>query len=222
MRKKTLVVVFLGAFGGGTGCDPASGVKPTSDTQPLPQMILTPQEEPPLKDASAYAKRAYEWLCKDEYDKSLKDYDQAIRLEPDRASYRNSRGFTWHMKSIHDKDRVACEELALADYAAAIHLTPDYASAINNCAWLLATTKADRCRNGKLAVDEATIACELSGWKAPGYLDTLSCAYAEIGDFEQGIRWQQKALEDPSYQKEEGENAQIKLALFRKKQPFRE
>ncbi|MBX9628152.1 MAG: hypothetical protein K2X82_30420 [Gemmataceae bacterium] len=101
-------------------------------------------------------------------------------------------------------------------------LDPKYASAIKNRAWIRATSKVDRCRNGEVAVEEATKACELTGWKNPGYIDTLSCAYAEVGDFDQAIRWQKKALEDPSYQREEGENARAKLALYGKKRPFRE
>jgi hypothetical protein len=67
-----------------------------------------------------------------------------------------------------------------------------------------------------------TKACELTGWENAGYLDTLSVAYAEVGDFEQAIRWQAKALQGPAYQKEDGKSAREKLALFRKKQPFRE
>jgi tetratricopeptide (TPR) repeat protein len=128
----------------------------------------------------------------------------------------------WHMKGIQDKDRPACEDRALSDYAEAIRLDPKRASAINNRAWLLATSKVDRCRNGKVAVEEATKACELTGWKNPGYIDTLSCAYAEIGDFGQAIRWQKKALEDPSYRQDEGENAITKLALFGDQKPFME
>jgi tetratricopeptide (TPR) repeat protein len=178
-------------------------------------------EEAPLKDADAYAARAYEWLGTD-YDKALKDYDRAIQLEPGRAAFWNGRGFTWHMKSIGDADRPACEDRALSDYAGAIRIEPKYASAINNRAWLRATSKVDRCRDGKLAVEEATRACELTGWKNAGYLDTLSVAYAEAGDFERAIHWQRKALEDPSYAQEEGENSREKLALFGRKQPFRE
>lgn len=174
-------------------------------------------------DAEAYAKRAYAWLSKGNYDKAISDYDQAIRLQPGNAAFLNSRGFTWHMKSIDDKDRPACEDRALSDYAEAIRIDPNNASAVNNRAWLWATSKADRCRNGKQAVEEATKACELTGWKNAGYLDTLSVAYAEVGNYEQAIQWQKKALEDPSYQKEEGQNAREKLALYgRKQQPFRE
>jgi tetratricopeptide (TPR) repeat protein len=175
-----------------------------------------------LDDAAAYAARAYDWLREGDYGKALKDYDRAIRLQPDRAALWNARGFTWHMKGIGDEDRPACEDRALSDYAAAMRLDPQYASAINNRAWILATSKVDRCRDGQAAVAEATKACELTGWKNPGYIDTLSCAYAEIGDFEQAIRWQKKALQDPSYQQEEGENGGAKLTQYGKKQPFRE
>lgn len=175
-----------------------------------------------MEDADAYAERAYEWLCKGNCANALKDYDAAVRLKPENAAFLNSRGFTWHMKGIGEEDRPVCEDRALSDYAAAIRIDPKYASAINNRAWLLATSKVDRCRNGQVAVEEATKACELTQWKNPGYLDTLSVAYAEVGDFEQAIRWQKKALEDPVYAEEEGRNAKKKLALFGKKQPFRE
>lgn len=197
------------------GCDRGSGAKDN------PNKEREPVKEPALKDADAYAARAYEWLSTD-YDKALKDYDRAIQLEPERAAFWNGRGFAWHMKSIGERDRPACEDRALSDYAEAIRLDPSYASAINNRAWLRATSKANQCRDGNLAVKEATKACELTAWKNPGYLDTLSVAYAEVGDFEQAIRWQKKALEDPSYVTEEGANAREKLALFAKKRPFRE
>jgi tetratricopeptide (TPR) repeat protein len=180
------------------------------------------KEDPALKDADAYAARAYDWLCKGNYDKSLKDYDSALQLNPADAAFLNSRGFTWHMKSIEDRDRTACEERALTDYAEAIRIDPKNASAINNRAWLWATSKVDRCRNGKKAVEEATKACELTDWKNADYLDTLSVAYAEVGDFEQAIRWQKKALEEPAYQKEQGKIARAKLTQFGEKQPFRE
>lgn len=179
-------------------------------------------EDAALKDADAYAARAYDWLCDSDYDKALKDYGRAIQLEPGRAAFWNSRGFTWHMKGIGDGDRPGCEDRALSDYAEAIRLDPRNASALNNRAWLRATSKVDRCRAGEQAVEEVTTACVLTAWKNPGYLDTLSVAHAEIGEFVQALHWQRKALEDPSYAREEGDNAREKLALFAKERPFRE
>src|SRR5262249_8462120 len=101
----------------GPGCTPPDRVNPGPASGYKPRNVSRPNEETPLKDADAYATRAYDWLCKDDFARSLKDYDLAIQLEPDRADFWNARGFTWHMKSIQDKDRPSCEDRALSDYA---------------------------------------------------------------------------------------------------------
>jgi tetratricopeptide (TPR) repeat protein len=173
-------------------------------------------------NAQAYAARASAWLNEGEYDRAIADYDQAVRLKPESAAYFTSRGFTWHMKGIRDKDRSKCEERALSDYAEAIRLQPEFAFAINNRAWILATCSIDRFRNGKLAVEEATKACELTGWQNAGHFDTLSVAYAEVGDFEEAIKWEEKALEDPTYERDDGDAAREKLDLYSQRKPFRE
>ena len=77
-------------------------------------------------------------------------------------------------------------------------------------------------RDGKAAAAEATRACDLTGWTNAGDLDTLSVAYGEIGDFEQAVAWQRRALEDATYAREEGDKARTKLALYSKQRPFRE
>ncbi len=221
MPIKVLILV-IGVYGAGlaAGCDTSDGGRLKARRTSSPSESSQLDEEPVLKDAIAYATRAHGFVSEGEYDKALKDFDRAVQLQPDQAAFRNSRGFTWHMKGIRDKDRPACEDRALSDYAEAIRLNPNSASAINNRAWLLATSKVDRCRDGKLAVEEATKACEFTDWKNSGYLDTLSCAYAELGDFKQAIRWQEKALEDPSYKQAEGEIARTKISLFGNQKPF--
>ena len=72
------------------------------------------------------------------------------------------------MKGLGEDDRPACEDRALADYAEALRIDPDFALALNNRAWVLATSKVDRNRDGRRAVEEARRACELTGWKNAG------------------------------------------------------
>ena len=47
----------------------------------------------------------------------------------------------------------------------------------------------------KRAIDHATRACELTKWKCSAYLDTLAAAYAEAGNFDEAVEFQQKAVE---------------------------
>jgi hypothetical protein len=49
-------------------------------------------------------------------------------------------------------------------------------------------------RDGKRAVEQAKRACELSGWKEPFFQEALAAAYAECGDFEKALEWQNKAI----------------------------
>ncbi len=60
---------------------------------------------------------------KDQLDRAISDYDEALRLEP-QADIHNSRGELWWKKGDRPK--------ALADFAAAIKLNPDHPTAKGN------------------------------------------------------------------------------------------
>jgi Zn-dependent protease len=94
---------------------------------------------------------------------------------------------------------------AMEDYREALRLQPKLATAHNNLAWLLAACPVDALRNGQEAVELATWACNHSGWSNPSYLGTFAAACAEVGDFGQAVRWQERALEDPKYRQVYGE-----------------
>ena len=137
-------------------------------------------------------------------------------MAPADSALYDARGFARHMHT----PRLEAE--ALADYDEAVRLDPRNHHALNNRAYLLATTLDDAVRDGRRAVADATLACELTGYAKPGYLDTLAVACAEAGDFENAIRWQEKSLEDAAFEREWGENARAQLRLFRQRKPYRE
>lgn len=64
----------------------------------------------------------------------------------------------------------------------------------NQVAWILATSTFEEIRNGKLAVEIATKAAELTDFKDAGTLDTLAAAYAETKDFAAAVSWEEKAV----------------------------
>ena len=59
--------------------------------------------------------------------------------------------------------------------------------------------------NGHEAVERATWACNATAWCNPSCLGTLAAACAEVGDFDQAVRWHSRALADPAYRRMYGE-----------------
>ena len=68
----------------------------------------------------------------------------------------------------------------------------DHPQGRNGVAWLLATSRYDRFRDGATAVVEARRAIELS--RSATTLDTLAAAYAETGDFDDAVATQREAI----------------------------
>jgi len=101
----------------------------------------------------------------------------------------------------------------------AAKLKPGDPHVFNDLAWTLATFPDARYRDNKLALESATKACVLSEWKNPVYLDTLSAAYAESGDFDAAVKWQSKAIELLTDEKEK-EDHRTRLKLYREKKPY--
>src|SRR5208337_4446750 len=123
---------------------------------------------------------------------------------PDHAAAYYSRGRSYDHKGDYAK--------ALADYKRAIRLNPDHGMAYNGLAWLLAVCPDANIRNGEEAVRYAKKACELSEWRTPSWIDTLAAAYAEAGNFDNAIKWENKYLEsNPS--KDDSEKARQRLSL---------
>ncbi len=95
----------------------------------------------------------------------------------------------------------------------------DDLSDLNERAWSLATDADRSQRDGGEAVELATRACRGSAFEHAMYLDTLAAAYAEVGNFEEAVRWQKQAIEREGqgrYSKEYRE----RLGLYTRKIPY--
>ena len=102
-----------------------------------------------------------------------------------------------------------------------LELNPESPTALNNYSWFLSTIPQDSYRDGKKALELALKAAQATDYKESFILSTLAAAYAEIGDFENALKFAQKALElvKDEKQKEELKN---ELESYKQNKPIRE
>ena len=105
----------------------------------------------------------------------------------------------------------------------AVHLQPDDPTTLNDLAWMFATAQNKQVRNGHRAVSLALKACRLSGWTNAFAIDTLAAAYAESGQFNEAIRYEQLAIQNlrPEDRKEQLGGMENRLRLYESGQPYR-
>ena len=141
-----------------------------------------------------------------------------------------------HKKAIEHYD----EALAISDQIFDIEeaegmedlISPDE-GVLNNLAWVLSTSPKDELRDGKRAITLATQAAELTDFDQAYILSTLASAYAETGDFDNAIKWIQKAIKvnkqkgedgtvDKERTEEQSESLQKEYEKYKAKEPWRE
>lgn len=84
-------------------------------------------------------------------------------------------------------------DYVISDYREAMKLYPQDPVYYNNFAWVVATREVShrkQLQKDALAASEHAIAVT----RTPGYLDTLGCVYALVGDFESAIKLQTEAV----------------------------
>ena len=122
-----------------------------------------------------------------EFERALRDYDEAVALDADHPVYYINRAQAFMgLRRYGDAER---------DLVEATRRGPDNVHAYGYLAWFRATCSAAEFRNGKQAVAMARRAVEL-GSKHPGNRQCaiLAAAYAEDGNFAEAVRLQTERL----------------------------
>ena len=123
-----------------------------------------------LQKIATLSSRGDAYLSTGEHEFAIEDYEEAIDLG----------------------DQIEEMQASLPDNS--FEYTPDD-GILNNLAWVLATSTLEELRDGKRAIELATLACEVTEYKRPHILSTLASGYAEEGDFDSAIKWIEKGLE---------------------------
>jgi len=113
---------------------------------------------------------------------------------------------------------------AITEYQQALQVAPQNRLAMNNLAWLLATSSDASNRDGTRAVALAREAIQLSSDVDPNFLRTLAAAYAEIGRFSEAVATAEQAMQIATAQGKYGlaNILEKELILYRAHSPVRE
>jgi tetratricopeptide (TPR) repeat protein len=175
-------------------------------------------ENPGFDLADAYGVRGLCRMVAEQFEEAAADLTQAIRLGGgDLASLHESRAACHEMlgrvePAGFDRWIMGCFRRIEAD--------PQDYEAHNELAYLLATSRDPETRHGTRAIEHATRACELTNWQEALYLDTLAAAYAEAGQFDEAVRWAEKAVELAA-DEEAAKAYAAALELYRQQKPSR-
>jgi tetratricopeptide (TPR) repeat protein len=146
------------------------------------------------KYADAYCVRGHVYIVRKNFSQAIKDYTKAIELNP-------TKYFEAYLYrgQAYESSLGKCD-LAINDYVKASEVNPNSHEGFNAIAWVLATCKDKKYRDGKKAVQYGEKALKLSenindnNRKAEIY-DTLAAAYAESGNFDKAVLLEIKAYE---------------------------
>ena len=170
-----------------------------------------------------YINRAVVFVHQRKWDLALQDLNTVIRLKPGHLIAALLRGEINQYLGNYSR--------ALDDYDRLVNVTASQlpltcAWALNARAWLRATCTDASFRNGKQAVSDAKSACQSMSWQDSACIDTLAAAYAELGDFDSAIRFEQQAInrlqEDKSIKNPQRwlPGFQRHLAAYQRHQPW--
>jgi len=117
---------------------------------------------------------------------AIEQLENGLPGEPNKAENYETLGSLYYQTGNYEQ--------AIQSWSKAVNLKPDNTNALNSLAWLLATTGEVSAENTNKAVKLAERACEMTGYKNAGMLDTLAAAYAAAGKFEDAVNTANQAI----------------------------
>lgn len=167
--------------------------------------------------AMAHSGLGFVFLGRGDLARSVSHYQEAVRLEPDAVNlcglgnallesgdvskavenYRKALAVdAGHLDATAGLgmaySKLGQKDLAVGCYREVLAKNPQHLLAINNLAWLLATSRQDSVRDGAKALSLVALALQLPGGSRPHLMHTLAAAYAETGQYDKAIQISQQ------------------------------
>jgi Tfp pilus assembly protein PilF len=165
------------------------------------------------KDATSYYNRAISHRENGNILDAITDYTRAIELDATFEKAYFNRGCAYNKIGQYDH--------AETDFKKCVELEPCKPAGYNGLAWLYATCPDERFRNGNAAIEWAQKAFHVSEGKVKKVYDTIAAAFAELGDFDVAVEWEQRYL-GLDLTPAEAEAGQKRLELYNARQPYRQ
>ncbi len=121
------------------------------------------------------------------YAEAQTHFEQAVASQPDYSAA------LFYLGMAHQE--LGNELAARSQYENALSIAPDHLDALNNLAWLLATSNDQQFRNPAEALRLARQAAERTQYQHYEILGTLAAAEAAVGNFDEAVKWQTRAIE---------------------------
>ncbi|MBT3293724.1 MAG: tetratricopeptide repeat protein [Verrucomicrobia bacterium] len=161
-------------------------------------------------EGKTYFWRARALAATDNFEAALKDLESGAALDG-----WNHHAYLMRARVHADMGSIA---KAIEDCDRAMAAAEDSPEPLNTKAYMLCTMPDEKWRNGTEALKLAQRALEICGERPAHILDTLACAYAELGRFDEAIAVQQEAV------KKRPEHAVLleHMEAFKARRPWRE
>ena len=149
-----------------------------------------------------------------EHERAITDLTAAIERDPRDADAYRYRGHAYYLRREYVKARGDFQKWEKLN-------SPRDSAPLNQLAWFYSTCPDDDVRDSGKASEYVDRALELESSK-PEIWDTCAAVFAETGDFEDAVEWEQAYLDSADASEKQRLDGEKRLDLYRKGRPYRE